>query len=130
MSSISSTATTYRQNTKTLPEWRAALAEGRLPVDRFLELTEEDRRRRTLIMRLMCDRSLNFSALSRSLGVDVQQAYAAELASLADLEFDGIVERTSQGVAVTPIGVPLLRVVAMRFDPHILSSGTQHSRTI
>ena len=130
MSSISSTADTYRQNARTLPEWRDALAEGRLPVDRFLQLSAEDRRRRTLIMRLMCDRRLDFAALSRSLGVNVEERYAAEIASLADLEADGIVERTSHGVAVTPVGAPLLRVVAMRFDPHVMSSTTQHSRTI
>jgi oxygen-independent coproporphyrinogen-3 oxidase len=130
MSSISSTADTYRQNARTLPEWRAALAEGRLPVDRFLQLTEEDRRRRTLIMRLMCDRRLDFAALSRSLDVKVEERYAAEIASLADLEADGVVERTAHGVAVTQVGVPLLRVVAMRFDPHVTSSTTQHSRTI
>jgi oxygen-independent coproporphyrinogen-3 oxidase len=130
MSSISSTADTYRQNARTLPEWRAALAEGRLPVDRFLQLTEEDRRRRTLIMRLMCDRRLDFAALSRSLDVKVEERYAAEIASLSDLEADGVVERTAHGVAVTQVGVPLLRVVAMRFDPHVTSSMTQHSRTI
>ena len=130
MSSISSTADSYRQNYKTLPDWRAALDEGRLPIDRGLRLTEEDSRRRTIIMRLMCDRRLDFPALSHAIGFDFAARYATELESLADLEADGIVVRTETSLAVTAIGVPLLRVVAMRFDPYVVSSTAQHSRTI
>jgi oxygen-independent coproporphyrinogen-3 oxidase len=130
MSSISSTADTYRQNHKTLPEWRAALAAGQLPTERGLRLTEEDRRRRTIIMRLMCDRRLDYTRLSRELGVDFKTRYSAEIASLADLEADGIVRTTGAGFEVTVVGVPLLRVVAMRFDPTVTAMVGQHSRTI
>ncbi len=130
ISSISSTADSYRQNYKTLNEWRSALVADRLPVERGLRLTREDQRRRTIIMRLMCDRRLNFSALSRELGLDFATTYATELASLSDLEADGIVERSDNGVAVTAVGTPLLRVVAMRFDATLAAAATQHSRTI
>ncbi len=130
MSSISATADSYRQNFKTLPEWKAALDAGRLPTERGLRLTPEDLRRRTIIMRLMCDRRLNFAALSEALGVNFATTYASELSSLADLEQDGIVTRTATSLEVTPIGVPLLRVVAMRFDPLLNTSAMQHSRTI
>jgi oxygen-independent coproporphyrinogen III oxidase len=130
ISSISSTADTYRQNHKTLDAWRAALDAGQLPVERGLRLTDEDRRRRTIIMRLMCDRRLNFAALSRALNVDFSERYAAEIGSLADLEADGLVTRTTGGIEVTPRGVPLLRVVAMRFDPTLTAHAQAHSRTI
>ena len=130
VSSISSTGDSYRQNLKTLPEWRAALAAGRLPTERGLRLSDEDLRRREIIMRLMCDRRLDFAALSRALRVDFRNRYSAELASLADLEADGIVVRTPDSVQVTPLGTPLLRVVAMRFDPHVTAGALQHSRTI
>lgn len=131
MSSISSTPDSYRQNHKTLDAWRAALDAGQLPTERGLRLTAEDRRRRTIIMRLMCDRRLDFRSLSRALGLDFEQTYATELASLRDLEADGIVERDNDGIRVTRIGVPLLRVVAMRFDPTLISTGpARHSRTI
>jgi oxygen-independent coproporphyrinogen III oxidase len=130
MSSISATANSYRQNYKTLPEWRAALDAGRLPIERGVRLTDEDLRRRTIIMRLMCDRRLNFSALSQALQLNFAERYASEIASLDDLEADGIVTRTRDGIAVTSIGVPLLRVVAMRFDPTVMAASAQHSRTI
>lgn len=130
ISSISSTADTYRQNFKSLAEWRAALNAGRLPIERGLRLTEEDVRRRTIIMRLMCDRRLDFAALSRTLAIDFTQRYAPELASLDDLVADGLVARTAAGLEVTRVGVPLLRVVAMRFDPTLTHRPQQHSKTI
>ena len=130
MSSISATPDTYRQNFKTLPEWKAALDAGRLPIERGLRLTPEDSRRRTIIMRLMCDRRLDFAALSRTLGVDFATQYADEIRSLNDLEADGLVSRSASGIEVTRVGVPLLRVVAMRFDPALPTGPSEHSRTI
>jgi oxygen-independent coproporphyrinogen III oxidase len=130
MSAISSTPDSYRQNFKTLPEWRAALDAGKLPVERGLRLNEKDRRRRIVIMRLMCERTLDYAALSRALGLNFRECFAPELASLADLEADGIVVCTPQGIHVTAAGVPLLRVVAMRFDPYVAAAAGRHSRTI
>ena len=130
ISSISATPDTYRQNHKTLPAWRAALDAGRLPIERGLRLTAEDRRRRTIIMHLMCDRRLDFAALSHELRVKVPVMYAAELAGLADLEADGLVERHPHHLIVTPAGGPLLRVIAMRFDEHFLTAARRHSHVI
>jgi oxygen-independent coproporphyrinogen-3 oxidase len=130
VSSISSTAESYRQNFKSLAEWKSALAAGRLPVERALILTEEDRRRRTLIMGLMCDRRLDYAALSASLGVDVAREYAAEISGLADLEADGLLTRTPAGIEVLPRGVPLLRVIAMRFDATFVPGPGRHAQTV
>ena len=81
-------------------------------------------------MAMKCDRRLDFPSLSHALGVDFAATYAAELGSLADLEADGLVRRTPDSVEVTRAGVPLLRVIAMRFDPLVTAVPQQHSRTI
>ncbi len=130
ISAISSTPDTYRQNYKTLVEWRAALDAGRLPVERGLRLTAEDRRRRTIIMHLMCDRRLDYQSLSAELGLDFRAVYGTEIAGLDDLENDRLVTRSATGLEVTRQGVPLLRVIAMRFDPTVTNLPAQHSRTI
>jgi oxygen-independent coproporphyrinogen-3 oxidase len=130
ISSISSTADSYRQNFKGLDEWRAALAAGRLPIERGLILNGEDKRRRALVMGLMCERRLNYAELSRELGVDIASRYAAEIAGLADLEADGLLLRTAEGVEVLPRGAPLLRVIAMRFDATLAPGAGHHSKTI
>jgi len=130
MSSISSTANTYRQNHKSLPAWREALARGELPTERGLRLSEEDVRRRTIIMRLMCDRGLDYARISSLLGLDFAATYAKEIASLDDLERDGIVRRSAGRLEVTPVGVPLLRVVAMRFDATFVNAPRRHAQTV
>ena len=130
ISSISSTSDTYSQNFKTLPEWRGALDAGRLPIERGLKLSADDQRRRTTIMRLMCDRRLNFSALSRELGVEFARAYATEIDGLADLVADGLLTFCDGGVEVTEVGRPLLRVIAMRFDAHLSAMPRQHAQSI
>jgi oxygen-independent coproporphyrinogen-3 oxidase len=130
MSSISSTAATYRQNHKTLPAWRESLAAGKLPIERGLRLSLEDRRRRTIIMRLMCDRQLDYAALSRTFGLDFLAQYGAIIAGMNELETDGLIERTGTHLRVTGAGAPLLRVIAMRFDQYLVSDPQRHSKTI
>jgi len=81
-------------------------------------------------MRIMCDRRIDFRAMSSLLGVDVTSHYAPEIADLSDLEADGLVQRSPKGIQVTPRGVPLLRVVAMRFDATFTPGANRHSQTI
>jgi oxygen-independent coproporphyrinogen-3 oxidase len=130
ISSISSTPDTYRQNQKSLPEWRAALDAGQLPIERGLRLTADDKRRRTVVMRLMCDRRLNFGRLSAELGVEFEREYATEIESLVELMVDGLVTTTPEGIEVTSAGVPLLRVIAMRFDARYVAGPQRHAQAI
>jgi oxygen-independent coproporphyrinogen-3 oxidase len=130
LSSISQTQEVYLQNHKTLIAYRTALASGQLPIERGLRLQPEDKRRRTIIMRIMCDRRLEYSKLSTMLGVDFQKAYAAELASLQDLVADGIISMGTEGFTVTSAGAPLLRVVAMRFDATLKPAPGKHAQVI
>lgn len=131
ISSISSTPDTYRQNLKTIPEWSEAIARGELPVERALRLSDDDLRRRTVIMRVMCDRRLDFAALSAALGAPFEALFARELGTLGDLVADGLLQRTPEGYSVTPVGVPLLRVIAMRFDSTPVPTAVrQHAQAI
>jgi oxygen-independent coproporphyrinogen-3 oxidase len=130
LSAISATADTYRQNHRDLAAWRAALEAGALPIERGLRLGAEERRRRTIILRLMCDRRLDYAALSHELGLDFTTAYAAELAGLEDLRADGLVRLVAGGLEVTPVGQPLLRVIAMRFDPLFTAAPGRHAPAI
>ena len=81
-------------------------------------------------MRVMCARALDFDALGQAFGLDFRARYAPEIASLGDLAADGLVTLTPRGLEVSPAGAPLLRVVAMRFDPHAAPAANQHSPAI
>ncbi len=130
MSAISQTEDSYRQNLKELPAYAAALEASRLPLERGLLLTDEDRLRRQVIMRIMCDRRVNYADLSLRLGVDFRAKFAPEIESLADLEADGLVARSDDGFVVTGVGALLIRVVAMRFDAYLDKGPRRFSKTV
>jgi len=102
-----------------------------VPLHKAYLVTEEDKTRRETIMRVMCDLSLDFDAMSQKLGVNFAEHFARELASLGDLEADGLVRRTPQGLEVTETGRLFIRIIAMRFDNQLASPGERrHSKTI
>jgi oxygen-independent coproporphyrinogen-3 oxidase len=116
MSSISQADGFYWQNLKELFPYYAALDVAQIPYAKGYVLTEDDKIRRHTIIRLMCDLSLDYAQMSQYIEQDFQTYFAAELASLADLEADGLIERNGQGLQVTGAGRLLIRNIAMRFD--------------
>jgi oxygen-independent coproporphyrinogen III oxidase len=118
MSSISQADGIYWQNLKELAAYTTALEEGRPPLAKGYILTDEDQLRRQTIMRLMCDLSLDYAAMSELLKIDFQKHFAGELGSLADLEADGLVQRSEIGLVVTDAGRLFIRNIAMRFDAY------------
>ena len=118
MSSISQAEGFYWQNHKELPAYYGALDAGKLPLHRGYVMTEEDKLRRTTIMRLMCDLGLDYEAMSKLLGLDFKEHFARELDSLDDMEADGLLVKTPQGLIVTDLGRLLIRNIAMRFDAY------------
>jgi oxygen-independent coproporphyrinogen III oxidase len=131
MSAISQIPDAYWQNEKELPAYFAALAAGKTPLARGYLLTDEDKFRRETIMRVMCDRSLDYAAMSQKLGVDFAAHFKNEIAALKLLEADGLVICSSQGFEITDTGRLFIRNLAMCFDHTLASSGERkHSRTI
>lgn len=119
ISSISQAADAYWQNVKDLVAYGEALSHGLAPIERGYVLTPDDIVRRKTIMRLMCDLELDYAALSAQVGVDVPEYFENEIASLADLEMDGLVERGAGGLKITEAGRLFIRNVAMRFDAYL-----------
>jgi oxygen-independent coproporphyrinogen-3 oxidase len=131
MSSISQADGFYWQNHKDLPEYYAALDAGKLPLHRGYVMTEEDQIRRMTIMRLMCDLGLDYPLMSRLLGLDFAEHFAREIESLDDLEADGLLVKTPEGLIVTDLGRLLVRNIAMRFDAYASTrKENRFSRTI
>jgi oxygen-independent coproporphyrinogen-3 oxidase len=119
ISSISQAADAYWQNYKELDAYAGALGRGEAPIERGYVLTEDDIVRRKTIMRLMCDLELDYAALSAQTGVDASEYFANEIASFDDLEADGLVQRSADGLRITREGRLFIRNVAMRFDAYL-----------
>lgn len=131
MSSISQIPEAYWQNEKELPKYQEAIDQSRIPLQRGYFVTEDDKVRRETIMRVMCDLSLDFSAMSQKLGINFEQYFEKELASLASFESDGLVRRLPDGIEVTDSGRLFIRNIAMSFDSTLAPVGERrHSKTI
>jgi oxygen-independent coproporphyrinogen-3 oxidase len=131
MSGVSQVPDAYWQNEKELPKYQAAVDVGRVPLHKAYFVTDEDKIRRETIMRTMCDLSLDFAGMSRKLGINFEQHFAKELATLAPYEADGLVKRTLDGLEVTDAGRLFIRNIAMCFDNTLAPAGERrHSKTI
>lgn len=131
MSAISQMPDAYWQNEKELPHYQKAVNAGELPLHRAYFLTDEDKIRRETIMRMMCDLSLDFTAMSGKLGINFEEHFAKELAALAPFEVDGLVKRRDGGFDITNSGRLFIRNIAMCFDNTLAATGERrHSKTI
>ena len=131
VSAISQSGDMYWQNEKNLETYYEALDAGTLPVSNGYMLSADDKLRRQVIMRLMCDMRLDFAALSEELGVDFAEHFRREIDGMSDLEADGLIAKTDKGIQVTEAGRLLIRNAAMRFDAHLQQgSSPVYSRTI
>jgi oxygen-independent coproporphyrinogen III oxidase len=130
MSAISQTETHYRQNEKILPHYYATLDRGEFPIAKAFFLSADDRIRREVIMRLMCDLKLKYAPLSARLGIDFPHYFADALASLAEAEADGLVQRLPDRLQVTDAGRLLIRNLAMPFDAYLAKKPARFSQTV
>ncbi|WP_156922528.1 oxygen-independent coproporphyrinogen III oxidase [Azorhizobium doebereinerae] len=108
----------YVQNLPATPAWHAALEAGRLPIARGLALTAEDRLRRDVIERLMCDGEVDLAAVLDRHGFPAD-TFAAEITRLAALEADGLVARTDAVLTVPAPARIFTRTVAAVFDAYL-----------
>jgi oxygen-independent coproporphyrinogen-3 oxidase len=124
VTSISSTPRMFWQNRGELAAWEDDVGAARLPVERGTVLDADDRIRRTLIERLMCDGEADLDKLA-SFGIEPMSYFEKELAKLpADLA-------TLEGhtIKTTAMGKLLVRNVCMQFDRYY-HGGERFSSTI
>jgi oxygen-independent coproporphyrinogen-3 oxidase len=119
ITSIGSAADTYAQNVKTPEEYYERLDAGRLPVFRGYALDADDVLRRDVITQLICHFALDIGAVEKRHGIVFRDTFARELADLAPMQRDGLVEVTDAAIRVLPAGRLLIRNVCMVFDKYL-----------
>ena len=119
VTSIGKVGSTYSQNEKTLEGYTAAIARGRLPLARGIELDADDRLRRQVITDLICHFRLDVRSTERRFAVDFDEYFAPELEELAAMERDGLLRREAGAIAVEPAGKLLIRNICMVFDKYL-----------
>ena len=125
VSAIGRVGATYSQNAKTLEEYYDYLDQGRLPVVRGLALTRDDMVRRSVIMALLCQGQLEFESIELAHLIDFKGYFATELAALARMQAQGLVEVSDTGLQITETGRHFVRGVAMVFDRYLQADRTR-----
>ncbi len=112
LTSISSTKLTYRQNFKSMPDYKKAVESETLPIERGIVLNAEDLLCRGIIMDVMCSLKVYYNRY----GVDFKTKFADALSKLNEMQKDGLVELFDDHFEVTNLGRLFLRNIAMLFD--------------
>jgi oxygen-independent coproporphyrinogen-3 oxidase len=122
VTSIGDVGGAYAQNTKKLSTYYACIDAGRLPTEKGLVLSDEDRLRRHVITQLMCNFAVDARETGRRFGIRFHEHFAAELAILqaegGPVTF-GFVRVSNDGVEVMPSGRRFVRNVCMAFDAYL-----------
>jgi len=123
----------YVQNIHDVRQWGAAIDAGALPTVKGIALDDDDRLRRAVIERLMCDLTVDLDETARRFGCDAGY-FADDVAALAPLRDDGLVEVTGSIIRVAPRNRLLIRTVAAAFDrylkKHATASAPRHSTAV
>ncbi len=127
-SSVSEFQSGYAQNVTAIGDYERALSAGRLPTAKGIRLTTDNRARRWLIERLMCDFAFSTNELVERFG-PVGRTLVSEARFIAsepdsDLSDDGDLFRLPEEAR------PFVRSIAARFDPYFRTGNARHSLAV
>ncbi|EIM29781.1 oxygen-independent coproporphyrinogen III oxidase [Microvirga lotononidis] len=128
-SAIGSLPQGYIQNAPTTVAYREAILKDRLPVVRGVTLSQDDRLRRAIIERLMCDFSVDLDEIASSFGAGIG-GFAPEITTIDALARDGLVVRHGLTLTIPDEGRALVRNVCAVFDRYLESGAERHSRAL
>lgn len=120
VSAIGDVQGAFVQNTKKLPEYYDAVGAGRFPIERGYEMSDDDQIRRYVITELMCNFRLDVPSVESKFGIDFEEYFAQELATLNGSPVaDGLVTVSADRIEVQMIGRMFVRNICMVFDKYL-----------
>ena len=128
-SAIGTLPDAYVQNSAQIGDYRRRIRSGALAVARGRRLSADDRLRRDVIERIMCDFRVDLEAVASTHGANARY-FAAELGKLGPLQRDGIVKVDGSVVSIEETYWPLARTVASAFDAYLHPGEQRHARAI
>ncbi|UUX50315.1 oxygen-independent coproporphyrinogen III oxidase [Nisaea acidiphila] len=129
VSSIGYLPNGYIQNVPDTRLYEQSVRESGLAVSRGLSLTQDDRLRRTLIEKLMCNDTVDVAETCADYAIPVEDVLS-DADSLGEMERDGLLTWDGSRIEITPEGRPYVRVVAALFDAFLASGKARHSGAV
>jgi len=119
VTSISQINNTYSQNVKTLEEYEALINAGTIPVQKGIQIDEDDQIRKAVIMALICQFTLNFETIEKRFNIQFTDYFDRELQQLQGLASDDLLTLSETAINVTDQGKFFIRNICMVFDRHL-----------
>jgi oxygen-independent coproporphyrinogen-3 oxidase len=131
VSSIGQVGDAFSQNVKDLDSYQRLLEMGRLPIERGLEIHQDDRIRRAVITGLICHFEIDGAEIESRFDIDFLDYFADEIERLDVFRADGLLEIDGRRIRVHPIGRLMIRNICMTFDRYLVTQTAQRfSRTL
>ncbi len=119
LTSIGEGSRYYAQNFKDMKSYEEAIDAGRLPYERGVELNDDDYIRKSVIMELMANFSIDIKRAKRELGIEFKEYFADAINQLKEFVDDGIVSISEDKISVNETGTLLIRNIAIAFDAYM-----------
>jgi oxygen-independent coproporphyrinogen-3 oxidase len=130
VSAISSMPDGFSQNHSNLDSYYADLDVPRLPIARGVALDADDHLRGEVIQQLICNNTLDKRRIESQFDIEFDRYFAAELAQLAGMHADELVELGEQRLDVTARGRLLIRNICRVFDRYRVDKEEKFSKMI
>jgi len=119
LSSIGFMPGLFVQNSKDMKEYLGKIQEKKLPTHRGRVLSKEDRIRRYVIQKLMCDFALDKGAFAVQWTLSFDAYFSIEKNQLQIFSQHGLLENHQDLLAITPLGRLFIRNIAAIFDAYL-----------
>lgn len=133
VSAISQLDGGYVQNVKEIDDYIETIGQGRLPVEKGLKLTFDQKVIREGINTLMCNLQLNWEKLAAAMGIstgELLKIIRPDEQALDEFVKDGLIGLSPEGITVTPTGALFIRNIASAIDPEYRRQTRRYSKTV
>ncbi len=132
LTSIGFLENSFIQNTKFINDYYKAIDEGRLPVERGLQLSEDDIIRQWVISSLMCHFEVDKNAFFERFAVPFNEYFEDERKHLENCVKNNLIEENNDIIKVCDLGKLFVRNICMGFDIYLRNKKTEqrYSKTI
>ena len=109
----------YAQNFKAMAEYEAAIDADKLPFERGVMLSEDDKIRQYVIMELMSNFKLDINCFESLFNIDFKEYFADALEELQPFVKESLITMDDEHIACSQTGTLLIRNIAMPFDAYM-----------
>lgn len=128
-SSIGKMPQGYAQNIVSIHEYTRRVRGGEFAIAKGIDVTTEDKMRREVIERLMCDLVVDLDEVAGNYD-QAGNVFSEELSRLIPFQEDGLISLDGMKILVSEEGRFLVRTVCAVFDTYLGKGAGRHSRAV